>query len=153
MSKKAKNDDYYQKLGALSVSSPIEYLENLELFKQSHHHKWHKTPLVFSAITALIFLGLGTALILKHGSLAPIRVAGLPVKATISEAELQHSIATAAKNYSLNLKYTDGSQQQYKLADTGVSIDAASSAKAAKKTIGHSFLRDLEWWRPLDIGL
>lgn len=146
MSDQTKIHEYYQKLGAISVSDNFNYHPH-------HKHKWHKTPLMISGVLALSFVVLGTAVALKHGSLAPIRLASVPINATTSNAGIQKSVTQAAGKYALKIKYPDGSEKSYALAEVGIKVDAPGSADNAKSVIRKSFLRDLIWWQPLDIEL
>lgn len=144
MSDQTKIHEYYQKLGAISVSDNFTYHAK---------RKWHKTPLAISGVLALSFAVLGTAVALKHGSLAPIRLAGVPIHATASNTDIQKSVMRAAGKYSLRIKYPDGSEKSYALAEAGVRVDAAASADSAKSAIRKSFFSDLIWWKPVNIEL
>lgn len=144
-------------MGELSIedrpATPIAAVPpELTVSSSPRHH--HKVPLIIAGST-VAFLLLTTTIFftVAHRSFASIYVAGLPVEADISQAELEKQITTAAKTYKVKVKYTDGKAKSFPLAVTGVSVDAKKSATQAKSSINQSLVRRLEWWKPINVDL
>ncbi len=151
----------FQKLGSLSIednpvlstpaltTQPVVAGDHGLKIKSRHHLPLYIAGgiLITSGLLVSLFFTVG------HGSLTDIYVAGLPVKADISQTELQQQITTATKTYKLKVKYTDGKVKSFPLAATGVSIDVKKSASKTKSSINQSLVRRLEWWKPIKLEL
>ncbi len=152
----------FQKLGSISIEdrpdsappviAPQPAVSSDHSLKiKSRHHLIPFAIVGGIIITTGLFVGFFTTV--AHSSLTDIYVAGLPVKADISQIELQKQITTASKTYKMKVKYTDGKTKSFPLAVTGVSVDVKKSAAKAKASINHSFARRLEWWNPINLEL
>lgn len=168
MSYNLQKHQVFEKIGSLSIGEGPDYhstnsgqvtpvtgytepAKSHELKIKSRHH------LVPVAIVAGILITIGALtgvfFTTAHGSFASITVAGIPVKADITPAELEKEIATAAKSYKIKVKYADGVVKSYALADTGVKVDTKQSAIQARQQIDESLLERMQWWNPIQADL
>jgi lipoprotein-anchoring transpeptidase ErfK/SrfK len=146
----------FAKMGEISIDnhSPVVTTPDLTVPTPDIHSHRHLVPLAAAGGVMALFL-IATALFftVAHGSFASIYVAGIPVKANVSQTDLEKQISTAAKNYKVKVKYTDGKVKTYPLSETGIAVNAKQSAASTKKLISHSWLQRLEWWQPIQADL
>lgn len=156
MADQNQKPELLESIGSISVT---EHFANMDLNPAPNqslapqHHKWHSTPqALLGAFTVLLILS-GLFLSVAHGSLTDIKVAGAPIYANSSQAEIQKAINSRAKNYMVKVKYVDGTVKKYPISAVGINIDVPKSADNAKKVINRSLLKRLAWWQPINIEL
>lgn len=142
------------KIGALSIDNHPADAIPPELTIVAPKKHLYKVPLIAAGSLTAVFLIITVVFFtLAHKSFASIYVAGLPIRADVSSSELQKQITTAAKTYKVKVKYVDGSTKSFLLPTTGVSVDVKKSTDKVKSSINQSFVRRLEWWKPIKIEL
>jgi lipoprotein-anchoring transpeptidase ErfK/SrfK len=120
---------------------------------ESEPKRWHVTPFLPAGVVGLLLLLAGLFFEVGHGSYAAISIANLPIKADASTTQLTDQIKAQAAAYRLAVQYPDKSIKRYPLSAAGISVDAAQTAANAKSQLNSSFVRRLEWWRPLTLPL
>jgi len=144
---------------AVPINSPSEVGQHPELkslpdLDPVAHYRFRRVLAVVSCSLAIAIIILMNVFFFGfHGSLAKIYVGSVQVHATEPTAHMAEQIKTASSKYKLPIKYPDGKQKSFALTDTGISVDSAKSAKQTKQSIGHYYLRRLEWWRPINLSV
>lgn len=103
-------------------------------------------------LAAALFLV--TLALAAQQSLAQIRVAGMPVAAHATQAQLAQTLRQHARSYELTVQKADKTAAHFTLADAGVSIDYQASAKQAitAKRAGN-WWHHLAWWQQRNLPL
>jgi lipoprotein-anchoring transpeptidase ErfK/SrfK len=86
-------------------------------------------------------------------SLAPVYLGSMKINSNVAPAALQKQIATAAANYAISFKDTDGKVTGYPLNQTGISIDTKTSATLTKSQLSRKWVDRLQWWKPIRLSL
>lgn len=115
----------------------------------------YKKPILFGVVSAFAVILAFTIgfFTIAHGSLSHIYLGSIPIRADVTDSQLEQSVQHASDNYEITITYPDDTQKKFKLSDSGISVDIPKTIAETKSRLKSSLTSRLTWWKPINLSL